>query len=473
MKKIISIFLFNFFLLNSFPQGIECDNSQIKDAYDLAVNTVQINVRRGILAAGGDYGGEWTRDIAINSWNGVSLIMPGVAEKSLWSVTINKDTIGHQYWDKIIWVIAALNHYNITGDPGFLKQSYRCSDNTMNQLEKNVFDKEYGLFTGPAVLADGIAGYPEPVFDKTNYSSFVLDHKDASTIKCLSTNCLYYGAYISLIEMATTLQKDSEVIDNYKSKASRLKDAILKYFYNEKENKLYYLIDHQGNIDKSQEAMGYSFAVIFGIINKDQAFRLINNTVTSKYGITCVYPDFPRYSPDKPGRHNNILWPMATGFFAQACILGNNMKSFTDELNGLTHLALDEDKGNYQFWEIYNPYTGKPDGGYQAAGKERPDYHWNSCRLQTWSATAYIHMIHFGLAGIRVCNDFLRLEPFLPENIHYLKLTDLLYRQARLSIVLIGNGRKIKTFLLNGIKQTDNIITPDIKGNNEVVIELE
>ena len=102
--------------MNAFAQELSSDNPALNDAFKLAVQTVDINIRRGILAAGGDYGGEWTRDISINSWNGVSLFRPQVAEQSLWSVTINKDTIGHQYWDKILWSIAACNHYCVTGD---------------------------------------------------------------------------------------------------------------------------------------------------------------------------------------------------------------------------------------------------------------------------------------------------------------------------------------------------------------------
>ena len=70
-------------------------------AFNLAIKVVDTNTHNQILAAGGDYGAEWTRDIAINSWNGVSLLRPNVAEKSLWSVTENKKTVGHQYWDKI------------------------------------------------------------------------------------------------------------------------------------------------------------------------------------------------------------------------------------------------------------------------------------------------------------------------------------------------------------------------------------
>ena len=82
--------------------------------------------------------------------------------------------------------------------------------------------------------------------------------------------------------------------------------AIRSYY----DHKLNYLIDHTGSVDSSQEALGYSFAVIFGITDPDQSSELISSATTSKYGIPSLYPDFPRYSPAKPGRHNNILWPM-------------------------------------------------------------------------------------------------------------------------------------------------------------------
>jgi len=189
MKKIILIFLV-LISGNIFAQKISSDNSQLVDAYSLAINTVDINTRRGILAAGADYGGEWNRDISISTWFGVSLLRPQVAEKSLWSVTVNKDSIGHQYWDKILWSIGALNHYKITGNKVFFKQAYAASLKTINSLEQYTFDKKYGLFTGPSVISDGIAGYPEPIYDSTNNSSFILDHKNSKNIKCANTYCM-------------------------------------------------------------------------------------------------------------------------------------------------------------------------------------------------------------------------------------------------------------------------------------------
>ena len=465
MKKIL-IPLFLLFSINSFSQEISCDNASVVDAYNLAVNTVNINVRRGILAAGAEYGGEWARDISINSWFGVSLLNPKVAEASLWSVTENKDKIGHQYWDRIIWVISALNHYKVTGDEAFLKKAFTCSANSMTVLEKEAWDAQYGMFTGPSVFNDGIAGYPAPVWDSTNGSGFVLDHKNAKVIKCLSTNCVYYGAYLSLIEMGQILKVDKAQLLTFQTKADALKANILKNLYSEADNKLYYLIDNTGAVAKYQEGLGVSFAIIFGILTNEQTQKLLKDVKVSKYGITSIYPDFARFSPDKPGRHNNIIWPMVNGFFAQAAIKANNKTSFDTEFNGLTKLALDQDKGNYQFWEIYNPYTGKPDGGWQGA-------HWHSCMIQTWSATAYMNMIEYGVAGLRFDNNGISFVPYLPENIHNIELRNIKYRQSVLNVAIKGKGSKIKLFTVNGKAQSNYKIDATAKGVNTIQIELE
>ena len=267
----------------------------------------------------------------------------------MWSVTINRDTIGHQYWDKILWTIAAYHHYLVTGNKEFLAQAYRCSVNTMAELELITFDTGDSLFMGPSVFNDGIAAYPEPIYEPDNYSSGVLDHKNSYHIKCLSTNCVYYGAYIALSRMSSLVDEKSETSKIYQRKAEGLKKNILKNFYNSEKNTFNYLIDHRGKVDTSQEALGLSFAVIFGVIDGEKANQLVKNAVVSKYGITSISPDFPRYSKDMPGRHNNIIWPMVNGFFAKAAIETKNYETFNHEFSSLTHLALDEDKGNYNF----------------------------------------------------------------------------------------------------------------------------
>lgn len=471
MKKAV-IVLSLFISFSAAGQTISSDNVSIRDAFKLAVAIIDVNTRRGILAAGGDYGGDWTRDIAINSWNGLSLLRPQIADKSLWSVTVNRDTVGLQYWDKIIWVIAANNHYKVTGDVAFLKQAYVCSVNTMKQLEHQTFDQKYGLFKGPSVFNDGIAGYPEPVFEPSNYSSAVTDHKGSKYIKCLSTNCIYYGAYQALIEMSRALNVNQYLIREYQQKSAALKSSIIKYLYNEDSHTFNYLIDQNGNTNNSQEGLGISFAVLFGITGDLQANQIISHAIVSKYGITSIYPDFPRFSHDRPGRHNNIIWPMVNGFFANAAIVAKDYHTFTHELYAQTHLALDEDKGNYDFREIYNPYSGKPDGGWQGSGSAAP-HHWESCRLQTWSATAYISMILNGVIGMRLNQNSLTFTPYLPDGIGHIEINNLAYRGALLNITVDGKGDIISAFIVDGKIQKKHSIASTIHGKHDVIIRLK
>ncbi|GAB3906685.1 hypothetical protein GCM10028826_10620 [Mucilaginibacter boryungensis] len=450
-------------------QKISSDNAALIDAFKLAVNTVDINVRRGILAAGGDYGGEWTRDIAINSWNGVSLLRPKVAENSLWSVTINKDSIGHQYWDKIIWTVAAFNHYQVTGDRVFLKTAYRCAANSMRDLEQITFDEKYGLFMGPSVFNDGIAGYPESVYDSNNQSSFVLDHPRSKTIKCLSTNAIYYGAYQALAAMSGILKDGKK--DWYEQKAQNLKAQILKYLYNDQEHKLYYLVDGEGKVDKSQEGLGVSFSILFGIVDKRQAAALMSKSITSTHGIPSIAPSFARYDSKKPGRHNTVIWPMVNGFFADAAQKIKNYEVFDRELNNLTHLALDEDKGNYNFREIYNADSGIPDGGWQRR-KTPADIHWQSFKNQTWSATAYLRMVFNGLLGAKFDPDGLRFAPYLPGDIHYLTIKGIPYRKAIVNITVKGSGSHISSFEINGKQRKELLISAAATGAQHITVHL-
>ncbi len=77
-----------------------------------------------LIRAGGDYQDPWTRDASVNSWNAASLLAPEIARNTLWAVCerlpngrliIQRD---NQWWDKLIWVTAAWNHFATTGRPG-------------------------------------------------------------------------------------------------------------------------------------------------------------------------------------------------------------------------------------------------------------------------------------------------------------------------------------------------------------------
>ena len=120
------------------------------------------------ILAGLHYETPWTRDAAINAWNGASLIVPEVSRDTLGSLIEPGDIsgfyIGGQYWDAMIWTTGAWNHYLYTGDKEFLVLALAATTDSLVRFEGEEFDEKTGLFRGPG-WSDGVAGYPDAYAD--------------------------------------------------------------------------------------------------------------------------------------------------------------------------------------------------------------------------------------------------------------------------------------------------------------------
>lgn len=430
-----------------------------------AIWTIDHNTTEdSLLKAGADYGGEWTRDIAINSWNAVSLLRPGLAEHSLWSVTEERKTIGHQYWDKIIWTIAAWNHYLITGNESFLAQAYDCCKRTMQTLEDTCFDHSYGLFMGPAVYQDGITAYEEPVFDTTlKFNGFVLAHPNSHTIKCLSTNAVYFYSYLCLAEMAKL--REPAAVKGYLQKAQALKRQFRKHFLNKKEGKLYFLIDHTGHKHDFQEGLGVAFAIKFGLVSESEALAILKNIHSTPSGIPATWPCLKRCSAEQPGRHNVMIWPHVNMFFADACASAGRYDLFRFEVSNLAQLAVTHDpNGEVNFHEIYTP-DGIPSGGWQCGSL------WPPLNHQTWCATGFLRNYLYHILGLAPTPEGLYLYP-LGASTGKVSATNLPYRDALLNITVYGVGTQIAECTINGEKSRP-FIPANATGTIEVVIRMK
>jgi hypothetical protein len=130
-----------------------------------------------------------------------------------------------------------------------------------------------------------------------------------------------------------------------------------------------------------------------------------------------------------------------------------NGKVFQFELENVARLALDPDKGNGNFREIYHPISGVPHGGWQSG---RP---CKSCSHRTWSATAFIRLALNGLAGLEYQPDGLRFAPRLPPGYKAVTLGPLKYRGLVLTIALRGEGAVVRSFRLDG-KAADAAFVP-------------
>ncbi|MCD7972921.1 MAG: hypothetical protein LUG18_09715 [Candidatus Azobacteroides sp.] len=464
MKKLFFLFISILWITTSYSQQLKTGQPNVDKAFTLAIETVNKNIQDSLIKAGGFYGGEWTRDISINAWHATSLVWPQVTRYSLWSVTENnRQLIGHEYWDKIIWVVGAYNHYLVNNDKEFLRQAYIASANTMTQQENSTFDAQYGLFMGPSVFNDGIAGYEEPIYDGVGTESPIVAYPAHKTIKCLSTNCVYYEAYVCLGKMAEILNKESEV-QHYQAKAETLKNNIRTHLYDEKKNRLNYLIDQHGDVHTHQEALGISFAILFDIVSREEAKGIIADTYTSEYGVPSIYPCFKRFSKEKPGRHNVMIWPFVNGFWVDACHKTGVKEQVLKEILSLADLAIV--KGNNCFYEIYNEQTGEQDGGWQVGRT------WSSIYDQTWSATGYMRMIFKGLLGMEFTPEYMELNPDfgLLQSIGFQELSSLPYRNTKVTIKCTGKGTTPVKTLLNG-KEVNQVRINPVSSPTEVIVE--
>ena len=127
--------------------------------------------------------------------------------------------IGGQYWDAMIWTTGAWNHYLYTGDKEFLGLALEATRDSLAHFEREEFDAKTGLFRGPG-WSDGVAGYPDE-YANAGGSSSILDwpkhHPDKVSkpgygipMEALSTNCIYYNAYVTAEKMRAELKATSE-----------------------------------------------------------------------------------------------------------------------------------------------------------------------------------------------------------------------------------------------------------------------
>lgn len=424
----------------------ESDNPDIDRAYRIAIDDLVANIelfRDGLLAeaapciiAGKGYDTPWTRDAAINVWNGAGLLFPEASRNTLLSV-LTRDgyglRVGGQYWDAVIWAVGAWHYWLYTGDRDFYELAREAVVNTLRFFEDTEYDAARGLFRGPACYGDGVAAYPDRY---AAGDSFILAFRDVHPEKCvnmgygmpmftLSTNCLYCEAY----RVAERMTGDAA----YARKAERLKAAINGAFWDAARGTYRYLLDDEGSCD-AQEALGLSFALGFGIADAEQAARIVDGAIVTPNGMPCLYPSFRRYDAYGFGRHSGTVWPHAQAFWADAAA-AYRPEALEHELVALTRNALREGF----FSEIYHPITGMPYGGAQeTGGRIRAD--WVSQPRQTWSATGYLRMLLFGVLGLRFEEDGFTLSPKKLDSVGRARLTGLKWRDMTIDIDIRGWG---------------------------------
>jgi hypothetical protein len=430
------------------------------------------------VRAGGGYPlpQRWTRDASVNTWNATSLIAPVVGRNTLWSVVDHQPDGGlivqqndGEWWDQIVWVVSAWDHYLITGDHDFLTDAYNASVNTMATRKSQNFNSALGLFEGPGFMNDGISAYPSPPWEPGIDSSSVLSYPYVDVLMCLSTNCLYYGAYRALANMAQVLGNGSDMV-TYQAAAAKLQSDINGSLWRTGAGTYGYLIQGPGSplagqLDTSQEGGGLALAVLMGVASSGQAQQLLSNAHWEPHGVVNVWPNFPRFT-NGWGRQAS-LWPMVHSMFGHAAAISGRTDLFARAMTDLAQLVQGSDD---HFYEIYNPATGVPDGGWQTDGSGQITQ-WVSQPDQAWSATGYLRMVYRALFGLSFTTQGLRFAPSLPSGWGSVSMAGVRYRDMTLDITLTGQGSSIRAVTVDGRPHTP-LLSAAETGHHTIQITL-
>jgi glycogen debranching enzyme len=438
-----------------------------------------------VMVAGGDYHEAWTRDTAINAWNGGGILWPEVTRNTLLSVLeyqngklVAGDWNHTEYWDAIIWATGAWNYYLYTGDRAFLSQAFEVTTNTLAMREADEFDPKCNLFRGPYVYGDGVAAYPDRYGTTNNgWSSAIVNWPTNNPQRVsspgyglpmftLSTCCTYLHTYELLTKMATTLGRQPDPA--WLEKAAQMRTAINSNFWNANLGRYIGLVDPWGT-DERQEAVGLAFSVLFGVADHERQESLFRHTVITPNGIACLWPNYPRYAEHGGvGRHSGTVWPFAEGFWGDAAAQIGHADIFAFELTQMAEKAVRDG----QFYELYHPITGLPYGWLQEEAGHHGLMTWDSVQHQTWSATAYLRLILFDLVGMRFDESGIVFAPLLPDDIHKVDLTGLRYRNAFLDIHISGSGSHIIRMTVNGERARDHRLPVTATGHQQIEIKM-
>lgn len=406
-----------------------------------------------MFRAGGDYDTPWTRDAAINTWNAGRFLAPRVARDTLLAVcTLDEQGLpiiqpDSQKWDRVVWILGAWQYWLATGDGEFLELARGITERSLAQLKCERYDETFGLYRGGSFFNDGIAGYPKDLYEPGMDSSFVGDHPKCDEIFCLSTNLLYCEALRIAARMG-----------GGEAEWLRFRENLRQKFQNP-DGSLRYILYPDGRHDDSKELAGHAFGVLFGVFGGEVLDRLDRE----KFGIPSIMPPFPGlFSRERPGRHNNLIWPFLNGFYIRAAAKCGRIDAVEKELCLMTELFSED------FREIYSPYDGQPHGGWQLGGDGCRGHLWHSCREQTWSATGYLGAIISGVFGVNPCEEGLELNPCVPEMLADSALYGLTLRNSELDIVLHGFGTQIERMTLDGVP----VPNPIPYGSGKQILEL-
>lgn len=429
--------------------GYRGDIPVLSAMFQLATQELANDVNEaGLMTAGVNWDGCWTRDTAYAMMLGACFTLPEACKTSLESRVrdgkILQDTGTGGGWpistDRVTWAEAAWIYYCTTGDADWLAWSADILQSTLEQDER-ILQRHGELFAGETSFID---------WREQSYPDW-MEPADIGASFSLSTNVMHSVAQRVLGLMLHKLGREEESAE-WKKKSQLLRTDIQQKFWNTATRQYGMIRTLDGHLDERTDALGSALCVLSGIAC-EHAQETLNGVPQSPFGT----PAFSPYKSSQPDSyHNRSIWPFVEALMLMAQVNQHDVAGANRSMANLLRAAL---------------LFGSNKENFQAVTGEAKDTIQNSDG-QLWSAAAMQSILFYALFGMRFDNGNLVFTPCVPKayaGSHW--LTGIRVQKMVLDIHITGYGTEFNSILING-KPSIPIIPLDTEGRMLVELSL-
>lgn len=319
-----------------------------------------------------------------------------------------------------VWTSAAWEIYAVTGDDDWLRYAYSIAERTLHERSLLLADLHTGLHRG----------IPSYMYSRAYFPAW--SSPDALCgIYSMGVNTAIYQAYISLSRMASALGEDKSTIEEYISKAKRLRHNINDRMWipNLHRYSQYLYGGAYPLMSASSDNRAQAIAILTGITLPGMGQPMINDTPVSGRGIMPVTPS----PPDSPDGNDALT----QAFWLWASAKEGNTASITAGLGSLINNSL------------------------------------LSVTSGNWDYTPFSSFVLRVLAGMTFTPQGIVFSPTVPMQLDGKKyLHHFRYRNAILDITISGTGNHIASFAIDGVPEWNATFPSNLNGLHEIEITL-
>jgi hypothetical protein len=412
---------------------------------------VELRREDGALMGGAKWEGIWTRDV---SWGAMLAFAPIAPDEVRRSLMVKVDSSGRIIqdmgtggsWpvstDRMAWALAAWELYVVTGDQGWLRQSYDIIRRSAEADLAVAFEGEMGLFRGESSFLD---------WREQSYPSW-MDPRDIYQSHNLGTNALHYGTYRVLGRMATALGESPARWDSVAARVRQGMNAHLWLTERGYYGQFSYGRTHSSTSSRA-EGLGEALSIIYGVADDAQRELLARRMPVVGFGVPSFWP----YIGDQPPYHNAAIWPQVVGFWTWAAAETGNGAAVEHGLGSI-----------YRAAALF--LTNKENMVATTGHFEGTEL--NSDRL-IGSVGANLATVYRVLFGMRFEYDRLVFRPFIPRAYDGERtLRNFRYRGATLTITVRGFGNAVASATLDGRPLPKPEIAAGLTGPHTIEITM-